>query len=89
LLSHFYVLYCIIGVDVKEGSKFSKTDIFNGGVVYTSSTSGATTDSILIDVSDGMHHIPVHVRVRIVPVDDGFPTYGKPLHSLMLFGTLA
>lgn len=67
-----------LGVEILQGSKFTKTDISNGGVVYSSNgDADALSDSIVIDVSDGMHHIPAHIRVIIMPVDSPFPTYGK------------
>ena len=68
----------LTGVEVSRGSKFSKTDISNGGVIYSSDGDiESLSDSVVIDVSDGVHHIPAHLRVVITPVDSGFPTYGK------------
>lgn len=61
---------------MKQGSKFSNLDISTGGVVYSSDGNGASADTVVIDVSDGMHHIAAHLRIRILPVDTGFPTYG-------------
>ena len=68
----------LTGAEVSRGSKFSKTDISNGGVIYSSEGDiESLSDSVVIDVSDGVHHIPAHLRVVISPVDSGFPTYGK------------
>ena len=68
----------LTGAEVSRGSKFSKTDISNGGVIYSSDGDiESLSDSVVIDVSDGVHHIPAHLRVVITPVDSGFPTYGK------------
>lgn len=66
----------ILGVEVLQGSKFTKTDISNGGVVYSSEGGDSEVDTIVIDVSDGVHHIPAHLGVSILSVDSGFPTYG-------------
>lgn len=70
------------GVEASRGSMFTKTDISNGGVIYSSEGDvESLSDTVVIDVSDGVHHIPAHLRVVITPVDSGFPTYGKGDYS--------
>jgi len=55
---------------------FSRADISNGRVIYTS-TSSASSDDIIIKVSDRSHDILGHIRILVTPVDSGNPTYGK------------
>lgn len=77
MLAAVCTIFFAAGVEALQGSKFTKTDISNGGVVYSSEGGDSQTDTIVIDVSDGIHHIPAHLRVSILAVDSGFPSYGE------------
>ncbi|XP_067889545.1 FRAS1-related extracellular matrix protein 3 [Heterodontus francisci] len=67
-----------VGVTIAVGEAFILDDIASGRVVYWHSGDESTSDSFKIDVGDGVHEVPVTIRVTVRPVDDEIPTIMLP-----------
>ncbi|XP_051896776.1 FRAS1-related extracellular matrix protein 3 [Pristis pectinata] len=67
-----------VGVAISAGESFILDDITNGRVVYWHSGDESTTDFFKLDVADGVHEVPLTVRVTVRPVDDETPTITLP-----------
>uniref|UniRef100_UPI00398EB886 FRAS1-related extracellular matrix protein 2-like isoform X2 n=1 Tax=Pristiophorus japonicus TaxID=55135 RepID=UPI00398EB886 len=73
---HGYLQY--VGKTIFVGDAFNLDDIANGRVVYWHSGDESTRDSLKVDVSDGVHEVPVTIRIIVRPVDDEIPTIMLP-----------
>ncbi|XP_051542064.1 FRAS1-related extracellular matrix protein 2-like isoform X3 [Myxocyprinus asiaticus] len=60
--------------DLKKGSSFNLMDISDGKVSYVHNGDETMSDSFTLDVSDGVHAIPITVKVVVKPIDDETPT---------------
>ncbi|XP_051539722.1 FRAS1-related extracellular matrix protein 2-like isoform X4 [Myxocyprinus asiaticus] len=60
--------------DLKKGSSFNLMDISGGKVSYVHNGDETMSDSFKLDVSDGIHFVPVTVKVVVKPIDDETPT---------------
>ncbi|XP_041034399.1 FRAS1-related extracellular matrix protein 3 [Carcharodon carcharias] len=67
-----------VGVTISVGEAFILDDIASGRVVYWHSGHESTSDSFKIDIGDGVHEVPVTIRVTVRPVDDEIPTIMLP-----------
>ncbi|XP_078255243.1 FRAS1-related extracellular matrix protein 3 [Rhinoraja longicauda] len=66
------------GATVSAGESFLRDDIASGRLVYRHGGGESTADSFGLDVADGVHVVPVTVRVAVRPVDDQTPTVTLP-----------
>ena len=57
------------------GDVFTKEDIMSGRLSYLNEGDDADggLDNFIIDVSDGIHHVPIKLNVDITHVDDEAP----------------
>eukprot|EP00062_Callorhinchus_milii_P013911 gi/632962602/ref/XP_007897409.1/ PREDICTED: FRAS1-related extracellular matrix protein 3 [Callorhinchus milii] len=67
-----------VGVIIIVGELFVLDDIVNGRVVYVHSGDESTRDSFKLDVSDGIHEVPITIRITVRPVDDEIPIIRLP-----------
>ncbi|XP_078078434.1 FRAS1-related extracellular matrix protein 2-like isoform X2 [Mustelus asterias] len=70
------------GVGITEGEAFNLNDISNGKIAYVHNGDESTGDSLKIDVSDGVHTVPISVKVTVRPVDDEVPTIMLPAGTI-------
>lgn len=56
-----------------QGESFLLDNIASGHISYQHSGDESTNDSYLLEVSDGIHHVPITVRIIVQPVDDERP----------------
>ncbi|KAM8940061.1 FRAS1-related extracellular matrix protein 3 [Pelodytes ibericus] len=60
------------------GDSFLVHDIGQGRVSYVHSGDESTSDSCSLVVSDGVHEVPITIRINVKPVDDEAPTLMLP-----------
>ena len=65
-------------VSAQIGDTFIKRDIALGRVVYMNAGEEKEEDSFSLDVTDGLHFVPVTMKVKIDMVDDEMPTFVLP-----------
>ncbi|KAM4627826.1 FRAS1-related extracellular matrix protein 2b [Polymixia lowei] len=68
--------------DMTKGDTFSLDDIGNGRISYIHNGDESTVDSIQIDVSDGVHVVPINIRINVKPIDDETPTISLPAGTI-------
>ncbi|XP_029373146.1 FRAS1-related extracellular matrix protein 2b isoform X3 [Echeneis naucrates] len=68
--------------DMTKGDTFSLEDIANGRVAYIHNGDESTVDSVQIDVSDGIHVVPITVKISVKPIDDEIPTLNLPAGTI-------
>nr|CAB3247089.1 FRAS1-related extracellular matrix protein 2 [Phallusia mammillata] len=68
---------------INLGGAFTRMDIHGYHIIYQHDGSEVTSDSFGLAVSDGMHTIPIVVRVTVQPIDDE-----QPLLAHLVDGTL-
>lgn len=67
---------------MRKGDTFSLEDIENGRISYVHNGDESTGDAIQIDVSDGVHVVPITIKINVKPVDDETPTIRLPVGTL-------
>lgn len=67
---------------MRKGDTFSLDDIENRRISYIHNGDESTGDTIQIDVSDGVHVVPIMIRINVKPVDDETPTISLPVGTL-------
>lgn len=67
---------------LERNGRFSLADVAGGGVCYSHRGGEAASDQFQLDVSDGIHVVPVTVRVSVKPVDDDAPTLSLPAGTI-------
>ncbi|KAM8843174.1 FRAS1-related extracellular matrix protein 3 [Synchiropus picturatus] len=67
-----------LGIDMSNGETFVLEDLASGHVSYIHNGKESQSDVIRIDVSDGFHEVPIHIKIAIDPVDDETPTIVLP-----------
>uniref|UniRef100_A0A674MYU8 FRAS1 related extracellular matrix 2b n=1 Tax=Takifugu rubripes TaxID=31033 RepID=A0A674MYU8_TAKRU len=67
---------------MRKGDTFSLEDIKNGRISYIHNGDESAGDTIQIDVSDGVHVVPITIKVNVKPVDDETPTISLPAGTL-------
>uniref|UniRef100_A0A8C8E4B8 FRAS1 related extracellular matrix 2b n=1 Tax=Oryzias sinensis TaxID=183150 RepID=A0A8C8E4B8_9TELE len=68
--------------DMTKGFTFGLEDIENGLISYTHNGDESTADSVQIDVSDGVHTVPITIKINVKPVDDETPTLSLPAGTI-------
>uniref|UniRef100_A0A3P8SR40 FRAS1 related extracellular matrix 2b n=1 Tax=Amphiprion percula TaxID=161767 RepID=A0A3P8SR40_AMPPE len=68
--------------DMTKGDSFSLEDIGNGVISYVHNGDETAVDSIQIDVSDGVHIVPITVKISVKPIDDETPTISLPAGTI-------
>ncbi|XP_061537316.1 FRAS1-related extracellular matrix protein 2b [Phycodurus eques] len=68
--------------DMTRGDAFSLKDIDNGRVSYLHNGDESIADSIQIDVSDGVHVVPIKVKINVKPIDDEIPAISLPAGTI-------
>lgn len=68
--------------DMTKGNAFSLEDIANGLISYVHNGDESTVDSIQIDVSDGVHIVPITIKINVKPIDDEAPTLSLPAGTI-------
>lgn len=58
-----------------QNDNLTLSDIMSGNIIYKNSGSEATEDSFYVYVTDGIHHVPVAIPIKIDPVDDEPPIF--------------
>lgn len=58
---------------MREGDFFTRQDIADGNIIYVNNGEEVGDDSFKIDISDGIHHVPIKFNVDINNVDDEKP----------------
>ncbi|XP_053176422.1 FRAS1-related extracellular matrix protein 2b [Scomber japonicus] len=67
---------------MKKGDTFRLEDIGNGRISYIHNGDESTVDSIQIDVSDGVHVVPIIIKISVKPIDDETPTISLPAGTI-------
>ncbi|XP_053728252.1 FRAS1-related extracellular matrix protein 2b isoform X1 [Synchiropus splendidus] len=68
--------------DMSRGDSFRLEDIESNRISYIHNGDESTVDSIHIDVSDGVHVVPIAIRISVKPVDDEIPTIALPAGTI-------
>lgn len=68
--------------DMTKGNAFTLEDIANGLISYIHNGDESTVDSIQIDVSDGVHIVPITIKINVKPIDDEAPTISLPAGTI-------
>ncbi|RVE65021.1 hypothetical protein OJAV_G00132190 [Oryzias javanicus] len=68
--------------DMTKGFTFGLEDIGNGLISYVHNGDESTVDSVQIDVSDGVHIVPITIKINVKPVDDETPTLSLPAGTI-------
>uniref|UniRef100_A0A8C0FA62 FRAS1 related extracellular matrix 3 n=1 Tax=Bubo bubo TaxID=30461 RepID=A0A8C0FA62_BUBBB len=74
---HGHLRYLEEGLIV-QGESFLLDDIAGGRISYKHSGDEFASDSYQLEVSDGVHHVPITVKVAVQPVDDENPSITLP-----------
>uniref|UniRef100_A0A8C5TK83 FRAS1 related extracellular matrix 2 n=1 Tax=Malurus cyaneus samueli TaxID=2593467 RepID=A0A8C5TK83_9PASS len=70
------------GYSLVPGGIFGLEDIRQGRVVYVHSGAETNSDTCRLDVSDGVHFVPITLKMSVHPVDDEVPTLRLPPGTL-------
>uniref|UniRef100_A0A4W6DZI0 FRAS1 related extracellular matrix 2b n=1 Tax=Lates calcarifer TaxID=8187 RepID=A0A4W6DZI0_LATCA len=65
-----------------KGDTFNLEDIGNGRISYIHNGDESTADLIQIDVSDGVHVVPIIIKINVKPIDDETPTISLPAGTI-------
>lgn len=68
--------------DLRKGDSFRLDDIENGRISYVHNGDESTFDTIQIDISDGVHVVPITIKISVKPIDDETPTISLPAGTL-------
>lgn len=68
--------------DFIKGNAFSLADISEGRISYVHNGDETISDAFKLDVSDGVHIVPITVRIAVTPIDDEMPTLTLPVGTL-------
>ncbi|XP_053316906.1 FRAS1-related extracellular matrix protein 3 [Spea bombifrons] len=66
------------GAIMTLGASFVLHDIVKGRITYVHSGDESTSDSCSLVVTDGVHEVPITIRINVKPVDDEAPTLMLP-----------
>ncbi|XP_072315190.1 FRAS1-related extracellular matrix protein 2-like [Eucyclogobius newberryi] len=65
-------------IDMTKGDTFNLNDIDTGRISYSNNGDESTADSIILDVSDGFHVVPITIKINVKPIDDEVPIIALP-----------
>ncbi|XP_037325115.2 FRAS1-related extracellular matrix protein 2b [Pungitius pungitius] len=68
--------------DITRGDTFSLEDIGSGRISYIHNGDESTVDLIQIDVSDGIHIVPITIKISVKPIDDETPIIALPAGTI-------
>ncbi|KAM8904737.1 FRAS1-related extracellular matrix protein 2b [Spinachia spinachia] len=68
--------------DITRGDAFSLEDIGSGRISYIHNGDESTADLIQIDVSDGIHIVPITIKISVKPIDDETPIITLPAGTI-------
>lgn len=68
--------------DLTKGNAFSRADISEGKISYVHNGDETSSDAFKLDVSDGVHIVPITVKILVKPIDDEMPTLTLPAGTL-------
>ncbi|XP_029030012.1 FRAS1-related extracellular matrix protein 2a [Betta splendens] len=68
--------------ELRTKGLFTLEDVSEGKVSYVHGGDEAASDDFRLDVSDGIHVVPVTVRVHVKPVDDEAPVVSLPAGTI-------
>ncbi|XP_028275656.1 FRAS1-related extracellular matrix protein 2b [Parambassis ranga] len=71
--------------DMTKGDTFRLEDIGNGAISYVHNGAESIVDSIQLDVSDGVHIVPITIKISVKPIDDETPTISLPAGTIGSF----
>ncbi|XP_075892924.1 FRAS1-related extracellular matrix protein 2-like [Nelusetta ayraudi] len=71
-----------VGTGMWKGDTFNLEDIGNGRISYVHNGHESTADTIQLDVSDGVHVVPITIKISVKPVDDETPTISLPAGTI-------
>ncbi|KAM6136377.1 LOW QUALITY PROTEIN: FRAS1-related extracellular matrix protein 3 [Phoenicopterus ruber ruber] len=74
---HGHLHYLEEGLMV-QGESFLLDDIAGGCISYKHSGDEFASDSYQLEVSDGVHHVPITVKIAVQPMDDENPSITLP-----------
>ncbi|NWH18825.1 FREM3 protein, partial [Grus americana] len=74
---HGHLRYLQEGLMVR-GESFLLDDIAGGRISYEHSGDEFASDSCQLEVSDGVHRVPITVKIAVQPVDDENPSIALP-----------
>ncbi|XP_060634878.2 FRAS1-related extracellular matrix protein 3 [Anolis sagrei] len=74
---HGHLRYLEEGV-MAQGESFLLDDIVNGRISYQHNGDEITSDSFQLEVSDGVHQVPITVKIAVQLVDDERPSITIP-----------
>ncbi|XP_072171221.1 extracellular matrix protein 3-like [Diadema setosum] len=66
------------GIPLQQGDEFTLTDIEQGYVQYVSSGAEEEGDLVNLEITDGVHVVPITIHVAVEPIDDEAPTLDLP-----------
>ncbi|KAL7847343.1 hypothetical protein SRHO_G00223230 [Serrasalmus rhombeus] len=69
-------------IDLIKGNSFSLLDIYEGRLSYAHNGDESASDFFKLDVTDGVHVVPITVRVVVKPVDDEIPSLSLPVGTI-------
>ena len=61
------------GREMTIGQDFTQRDIASGRITYENTGEEMERDSIKLDVTDGIHHVPTTFKITVEPIDDELP----------------
>ncbi|XP_029026542.1 FRAS1-related extracellular matrix protein 2b isoform X2 [Betta splendens] len=77
---HGHILFMF--THMSQGATFSLEDIANRRISYVHNGDESTVDVIHLDVSDGVHVVPIIIKISVKPVDDETPTISLPAGTI-------
>lgn len=66
------------GIPLQKGDEFTLLDIEQGLITYVSANEEELYDAVHLEITDGVHVVPIVIHVSISPIDDEAPTLDLP-----------
>nr|XP_054756056.1 extracellular matrix protein 3 [Lytechinus pictus] len=65
-------------IALEKGDEFTLGDIENSRVKYVSGDAEEQSDEIHLEITDGVHVVPIVIHINVAPIDDEAPTLDLP-----------